>query len=89
MIVFLFMDGIITHPQKILATLKSSQKNKNLVGIWASSVNFGFTTAYVETIRFGQAENDTVIILKEKKLNGDDLETQVVYLKEIEKLHRF
>jgi hypothetical protein len=59
------------------------------LGIWAPRLGDGFFICKVENIRTGKAENDKVIIVREKSLDGLNIQTQVLYLKEIDKVHSF
>ena len=80
------MQGIITEPKDILAELKASQENGNVIGIWAGSLGPGLYTCAVEKILDDDVEHDKVIILKENDLNGVPLQAHVLFLQEIEKV---
>ena len=83
------LSEISPNTKQILEALKECQMEQCLIGIWAPSLDGGFITGYVTSIRYGNAENDTVIILKERNLSGESLETRVLHLKEITRVHRF
>ena len=82
-------DGIISDKQEILAELIASKESGNFLGIWAPCLGDGVFICSIENIHDGYAENDKVIIVKEKSLQGKSLQTNVIYLNEIEKVHRF
>jgi hypothetical protein len=80
-------DGIISNPAEILRALTESRDDDSFIGIWAPRLGAGVYLCKVENIRDGQAENDKVIIISEKDLQGSQIQTNVVYLKEILKVH--
>ena len=59
---------------------------KTFLGIWAPRLGSGLFMCKVESIRTGQAENDKVIIVREKNLDGENIQTHVLYLQEIRKV---
>jgi hypothetical protein len=81
------IDGIVTGRKDILNELISCKENGTAIAVWAPTLNKGLSIYYVKEIRVGASENDMVIILQENDLKGKTLETRVVYLKEIEKVH--
>jgi hypothetical protein len=83
------MAGIITEPQDILDELAASQKNGNVIGIWASPLGTGLFMCGVQNILSDEVEHDMVVILKEKDLNGVLLHAHVLFLQEIEKVFPF
>ena len=83
------IDGIISDTKQILKELISCRENGNPVAIWAPVLSKDFTVYSVEDIREGTSENDMVIILKERDLRGNTLQTRVIYLREIERIHPF
>lgn len=83
------MQGIITDSKNILDELIASQENGNVIGIWASSLGSGLFMCAVETVLDDEVEHDKVIILKEKDLNGVQLQAHVLFLQEIEKVFPF
>ena len=83
------MQGIITEPKNILDELISSRENGNVIGIWAPSLGTGLYMCAVENIYDDDEEHDKVIILKEKDLNGVQLQAHVLFLQEIEKVFPF
>jgi hypothetical protein len=83
------MQGIITHPKHILDELIASKENGNVIGIWARPLGAGLFMCAVETIYDDDVEHDKVIILKEKDLNGAQLQAHVLFLQEIEKVFPF
>jgi len=83
------MQGIITEPKDILEELIASQENGNVIGIWSTSLGTGLYMCAVENIYDDDVEHDKVIILKEKDLNGVQLEAHVLFLQEIEKVFPF
>jgi hypothetical protein len=83
------MQGIITDSKDILDELIASQENGNVIGIWAPSLGIGLYMCAVETIYDDDVEHDKVIILKEKDLNGAQLQAHVLFLQEIEKVFPF
>lgn len=83
------MQGILTHPKHILDELIASQTNGNVIGIWAPPLGQGLFMCAVETIFDDDVEHDKVIILKEKDLNGVQLQAHVLFLQEIEKVYPF
>jgi hypothetical protein len=82
-------QGVISDQNEILEELFKSKSNENLLGLWFSGKRPEMLVCSVEEIRDGKAENDKVIIVHEKDLQGKILSTHVLYLKEIVKLHRF
>jgi hypothetical protein len=83
------MQGIITEPENILNELAASQKNGNVIGIWAPPLGTGLFMCGIENILDDEVEHDMVIILKEKDLNGVPLQAHVLFLQEIEKVFPF
>lgn len=83
------MAGILTEPQDILNALTASQKNGNVIGIWASPLGTGLFMCGVEKMFDDEVEHDMVVILKEKDLNGVPLQAHVLFLQEIEKVFPF
>lgn len=83
------MQGIITDSKNILNELIASQENGNVVGIWAPPLGNGLFMCAVETLFDDDVEHDKVIILKEKDLNGVQLQAHVLFLQEIEKVFPF
>ena len=83
------MQGIITEPKDILDELIASRENGNVIGIWSPSLGTGLFMCAVENIYDDDVEHDKVIILKEKDLNGVQLEAHVLFLQEIEKVFPF
>jgi hypothetical protein len=80
-------DGIISDPLEILKALVESKEHDNFIGIWTPRLGSGFYLCKIEHIREGQAENDKVIIISEKDQYGKPIQTNVIYLKEILKVH--
>lgn len=83
------IDGIISDTKGILNELIACKENRNPIAVWVPTLSQDFSVFSVEDIRNGITEDDMVIILKERDLRGKTLETRVVYLKEIEKVHPF
>jgi hypothetical protein len=83
------MQGIITHPKNILDELIASKEHGNVIGIWAQPLGHGLFMCAVESIYDDDVEHDMVIILKEKDLNGVQLQAHVLFLQEIEKVFPF
>ncbi len=83
------MQGIITEPKQISDELVASQQNGNVIGIWAPSLGPGLYMCAVENIYYDDVEFDKVIVLKEKDLNGVQLQVHVLFLQEIEKVFSF
>lgn len=82
-------DGIISGKDEILKALIACQQNDTFLGVWSPKLGTGVFICKVETIHNGTAENDKVVILREKNLDGDNIHTHVLYLKEIRKVHYF
>jgi hypothetical protein len=82
-------DGILSNSEEILKTLIDSKENNSIIGIWAPRLGSGILMCKVDAIRNGTAERDQVIIVSEKNLQGENLQTHVLYLKEISQLHLF
>lgn len=80
------MQGINTDSKNILNELSASQENGNVIGIWAPPLGSGLFMCAVETILDDDVEHDKLIILKEKDLNGVQLQAHVLFLQEIEKV---
>lgn len=83
------LKGLISESNEILRELNASKENNTLVGVWSNRLGSEMLMCYVEEIREGQAENDKVVILREKSLQGTHLSTHVLYLREIRKVHHF
>lgn len=83
------MQGILTEPKHILDELMASQENGNVIGLWSSSLGTGLYMCKVERVFDDEVEHDKVIILKEKDLNGVQLQAHVLFLQEIEKAFAF
>ena len=83
------VDGIISGSKAILNELIACRENGNSIAVWAPTLSSSFVMYSVEDIREGTSEKDMVIILKERDLHGKTLQTRVVYLREIEKVHPF
>lgn len=83
------LKGLISETNEILIELNASKENDTLVGVWSGRLGHEMLMCYVEEIRDGHAENDKVVILREKTLQGNNVSTHVVYLREIKKVHRF
>lgn len=81
--------GFITSSNEILIELKESMENGNSIGIWAKGLGDGIFICHIESIREGNAENDKVVIVKENSLKSKTMHRHVIYLREIEKVHRF
>jgi hypothetical protein len=84
-----YPDGIISEKQILLEELLSSKANKTLLGVWSSNTGSQMLLCTVENIRDGKAENDKVVVVQERNLEGKHLSTHVLYLNEISKIHRF
>ena len=82
-------EGIISDRVEILEELFQSKSNENLLGLWCSRQESEMLVCTIEEIRDGKAENDKVIIAHEKDFQGNVISTQVLYLQEILKVHRF
>jgi hypothetical protein len=80
---------VFSDPKKILEELYQSQSNRNLIGLWSVRLGTEMFVCRVQEIRNGQAENDKVIIVQERNFQGDQLSTNVIYLKEIVRIHSF
>lgn len=80
------MKGIISEPKEILDQLVASQEQGNAIGIWAPSLGGGLHMCQVENIYDDDIEHDEVIVLKQNDLNGEKLQTHVLFLQEIEKV---
>jgi hypothetical protein len=84
------MDGIISDQQAILNELLASKENGNQIGIWAPRLGEAIFMCTVETIVLNHGEDkNSMVIVQERNLQGENLEMHVIYLREIEKVHRF
>lgn len=82
-------DGILWESREILNELHSSKDNGNSLGIWAPRLGDGVFICTIESIYKNETENDHIIIVTEKNLDGLTLNTHMLFLREIRRVHRF
>lgn len=82
-------QGIILGPREILAEIEAAKENRCLLGIWSTRLGNQMLMCVVESIYRDHRKNDKAIIVREKNLLGSSLQTHLLYLKEIAKVHRF
>ena len=81
--------SFVSSRKEMIEEFLFCRDNAGAVGVWSLSLGKGMFMCFVNEVVMDEDEDDIVLILHEVDMNGNNFETHVLYLYEIDRIYRF